>query len=111
MYITKVEQRELLEEEAMFYLQALLNSEPIGRDENPNVYIKQGILNGMCLVFGAYFEVELRRKITFYKGIYPGEGKFWFEVINEDISEEGAREMIDYLRNEQRKLRETMKMI
>lgn len=49
--------------------------------------------------------MELRRKITFYKGIFPGYGRFWFEVINKDISEEEARQRIDYLINQHRELK------
>lgn len=81
----------MLEVEAIFYLQALYNSEPIGRDESPDMYLTRGVIQGMCGVFGACFKVELRRKVIFYKGSFPGEGKFWFEVVNENITEEEAK--------------------
>lgn len=38
MYKNLAEQREMLEVEAVSYLQALYHSEPFGRDESPSLY-------------------------------------------------------------------------
>lgn len=105
MRLNRSEQKEMLEDEAHLYLYALYHSEPIGRDESPEVYLRKGMLNGMCRVFGAHFEEDLRRKLTFYKGFFPGEGKFWFEVENEHFSEEDAKQRLEYTRKQIRELR------
>lgn len=104
-YLNESEQQELLEEEASLYLHSLYNSVPIGRDEHPSVYVSQGVLQGMCRVFGATFEVSKRRKITFYKykNKYFDE-KFWFQVENEYVTEEEAACMIDQMNRENREL-------
>ncbi|MER3115339.1 hypothetical protein [Bacillus altitudinis] len=104
-YLNASEQQELLEEEAGVYLRSLYNSVPIGRDEHPSVYVSQGVLQGMCRVFGARFEVSKRRKITFYKykNKYFDE-KFWFQVENELVTEEEAACMIDQMNMENREL-------
>jgi len=104
MRLNRSEQKELLEDEAHLLLYALYHSQPIGRDETPEVYLREGTLAGMCRVFGAYFEVDLRRKITFYKGIYVGEGKYWFEVVNEYLSEEDAKHRIEYMKKQMREI-------
>ncbi|WP_303982975.1 hypothetical protein [Niallia circulans] len=106
-YLNESEQQALLEEEATVYLHSLYNSVPIGRDEHPSVYVSQGILQGMCRVFDATFEVSKRRKITFYKykNKYSDE-KFWFQVENEYVTEEEAAGMIDQMGRENRELSE-----
>ncbi|MGE6591618.1 hypothetical protein ACQKFU_18755 [Bacillus mycoides] len=97
----------MLEEEAENYLRSLYNSNPVGRDETPSVYLSQGKLQGMCRIFNATFKVELRRRITFYKykNKYFDE-KFWFQVENEYITEEEAECMIDRMSRENRELSE-----
>ncbi|WMT29985.1 hypothetical protein RE735_05340 [Bacillus aerius] len=104
-YLNESEQQELLEEEAENYLRNLLNSNPVGREEAPSVYLSQGKLQGMCRIFNATFKVELRRRITFYKykNKYFDE-KFWFQVENEYITEEEAECMIVRMNRENREL-------
>ncbi|CAL8901919.1 conserved hypothetical protein [Bacillus pumilus] len=106
-YFNETEQREMLEEEAENYLRNLYNSNPVGRDETPDVYRSKGIILGMCMVFGATFEVSGRRKITFYK--YKNKDfdeKFWFKVENESVTEEEATCMIEQINKENRDLSE-----
>ncbi|MNW32187.1 hypothetical protein D3C74_91240 [compost metagenome] len=106
--MNRSEQKEILEETAYEYLYALRNSWPVGKNEDPSVYINKGRLQGFCRVFNLYFEEELRRKISFYKGMYPGEGKFWFQVVNESFTEEEAREEMKSRAKELRELRSVL---
>ncbi|MGD6829084.1 hypothetical protein [Bacillus pumilus] len=105
-YLNVSEQREMLEEEAEQYLINLYNSNPVGRDETPSVYLSQGKLQGMCRIFNAVFTVDLRRKITFYKYNKYLDEKFWFQVENEYVTEEEAARMIDQMGRENRELSE-----
>ncbi len=104
-YLNESEQQELLEEEAENYLRNLLNSNPVGREEAPSVYLSQGKLQGMCRIFNATFTVKLRRKVIFYKykNKYFDE-KFWFHVESEYLTEEEAACMIDQMNRENREL-------
>ncbi|MEK4790466.1 hypothetical protein [Bacillus sp. FSL K6-2971] len=104
-YLNESKQREMLEEEAENYLRNLYNSNPVGRDETPDVYRSKGIILGLCMVFGATFKVELRRKITFYKFKNKDfDEKYWFEVENEDVSTEEAVDSIRQMENENREI-------
>lgn len=98
--MNRTEQKERLEIEAHKHLYNLYNSQPIGRDELPAVYLSEGVLRGMCIAFGLCFEVDLRRKITFFKGDFVDEGRYWFEVENEGFSEEDAKERMQSYRKE-----------
>ncbi|MGE6627810.1 hypothetical protein [Bacillus pumilus] len=95
----------MLEEEAENYLRNLCNSNPVGRDETPDVYRSKGIILGLCRVFGATFKVEYRRKITFYK--YKNKDfdeKYWFEVENEDVTVKEAMDTMKQMENENREI-------
>lgn len=100
MRLNRIEQKEMLEEIAQELLYALYHSQPVGRDELSAVYLAEGALNGMCRVFQIHYEVKLRRQIIFYKGAFVGEGKYWFEVVNEEFSEEDATYRIANMRKE-----------
>ncbi|MDM5298108.1 hypothetical protein QUF51_08045 [Bacillus pumilus] len=94
-----------MEEEAENYLRSLYNSNPVSRDETPDVYRSKGIIMGLCMVFGVIFEVELRRKITFYKFKNKNfDKRFWFQVENEDVSIQEAECVIEQIKNENKEI-------
>ncbi len=82
----------------------LYNSNPVGREETPSVYLSQGKLQGMCRIFNATFTVELRRKVTFYKYNKYLDEKFWFHVESEYLTEEEAERLISQMNRDNREI-------